>query len=111
MKRTFSKLFNKSTIENSPEADSKIKQLFEKSATLPSKTKEKISSHIREKAIKRAKERIESVGKETDEFTPEELETIVHDEEQRIYSEIKTLGLKAALAALGVDLVLDLLTL
>ncbi len=59
---------------------------------------------VREKAISRAQTRILLAGKKTDEFSEEELEVIVKEEEDKINSNIKEKGLLAVLAALGYGL-------
>jgi hypothetical protein len=63
----------------------------------------KIKSAIRDKAIDRAKTRIVLMQKKPEEFSPEELEVIVHEEESNIYSAIKEKGLLAILAVLGLN--------
>ena len=63
----------------------------------------KIKSAIRDKAIDRAKTRIVLMQKKPEEFSPEELEVIVHEEESKIYSAIKEKGLLAILAVLGLN--------
>ena len=61
-------------------------------------------SAIREKAISRAQTRILLAGRQSSEFTEEELETIVKEEEDKLYNTIKEKGLLAALALLGINL-------
>jgi len=50
---------------------------------------------VREKAIGRAQTRILLAGKKADEFSEEELEVIVKEEEDKINSNIKEKGLLA----------------
>lgn len=58
---------------------------------------------FREKAIKRAKTRILIAGKKPEDFAPEDLEVVVHEEEEKIKSEVKEKGLLAVLALLGIS--------
>lgn len=58
---------------------------------------------IREKAIARAKTRIVLAKRAPEDFTPDELEVIVQEEEAKIYSSIKEKGLLAVLAILGLN--------
>lgn len=64
----------------------------------------KVKQAIRDKAIARAKTRIVLAQKQPDDFTPEELEVIVQEEEAAIYSGIKEKGLLAILAVLGINI-------
>lgn len=59
---------------------------------------------IREKAISRAQTRILLAGRQSSEFSEDELETIVKEEEDKLYSTIREKGLLAALALLGINL-------
>jgi len=61
-------------------------------------------SVIREKAISRAQTRILLAGRQSSEFSESELETIVKEEEDKLYNTIKEKGLLAALALLGINL-------
>lgn len=61
-------------------------------------------SAIREKAISRAQTRILLAGRQSSEFSEDELETIVKEEEDKLYNTIKEKGLLAALALLGINL-------
>ncbi|MEM0912846.1 MAG: hypothetical protein AAGJ37_17865 [Pseudomonadota bacterium] len=63
----------------------------------------KFKSAIREKAIGRAKTRIVLAKRKPEDFTPDELEVIVQEEEAKIYSSIKEKGLLAVLAILGIN--------
>lgn len=58
---------------------------------------------IREKAISRAKTRIIIAGRTPEEFSQEDLEVVVQEEEHKIKSDIKSKGLLAVLALLGVS--------
>ena len=57
---------------------------------------------IREKAIKQAKTRIVLAGKKPEDFSVEDLEVIVKEEEDNIISQFKEKGVIAALAFLGI---------
>ncbi|MFW8589200.1 hypothetical protein ACOI22_00165 [Glaciecola sp. 2405UD65-10] len=63
----------------------------------------KVKSAIREKAISRAKTRIVLAQKSPDDFSAEELEVIVQEEEAQIYANIREKGLLAVLAVLGLN--------
>ena len=56
---------------------------------------------LREKAISRAQTRILLAGRKVDDFSEEELEIIVREEEDKIVSDIRSKGLLAVLAAFG----------
>jgi len=60
-------------------------------------------SAIREKAISRAQTRILLAGRQSSQFSEDELETIVKEEEDKLYSTIKEKGLLAALALFGIN--------
>lgn len=62
------------------------------------------NSALREKAIKRAQTRIILAGRKPEDFAPDDLEIIVHEEEEKIQSAIKEKGLLAVLALLGISL-------
>ena len=61
-------------------------------------------SAIREKAIQRAETRIVLAGRRPEDFSPEDLEVVVHEEESKIKSQIKEKGVMAVLALLGLSL-------
>ena len=63
----------------------------------------KYSGYIREKAIDRARTRIIVAGNDPRNFTPEDLEIVVKEEEDKIKQSIKEKGLLAVLAALGLN--------
>lgn len=67
------------------------------------KLSSKVKSAIREKAIGRAKTRIIIAQKRPEDFSPQELEVIVQEEESQIYSSIREKGLLAVLAVLGLN--------
>lgn len=58
---------------------------------------------LREKAIKRAETRIILAGKTPEDFSADDLEVIVREEEDKIKSDIKSKGLFAVLALLGLN--------
>ena len=63
----------------------------------------KYQSVIREKAISRARTRIVIAGGSPANFSEEDLEVIVREEEDKIKSSIKEKGLMAVLALLGLN--------
>ena len=65
--------------------------------------KDKINLKIREKAILATKARLAENHKTFDDFSDEELEIIIQDEERKIIDGLKTKSLVAALAVLGLD--------
>lgn len=65
--------------------------------------KELISLKIREKAIIATKARLVENHKTFDDFTDEELEIVIADEERKIIDDLKTKSLAVALAALGIN--------
>lgn len=67
----------------------------------PKKLKNKIREKIRDKAISRTETRVLLAGRKVNEFSEEDLEIIVREEEDKIYSSIKGKGLLAILAVLG----------
>jgi phosphopantothenate synthetase len=69
-----------------------------------SKVNSKFKQTIREKAIKRAETRIVLAKKKPQDFTEDELEVIVQEEESKIYSTIKEKGVFAVLAVLGIGI-------
>ena len=60
-------------------------------------------SIIRNKAIERAKTRVILAGRAPEDFSPDDLEVVVSEEEQKIKSEIRDKGLLAVLALLGLS--------
>lgn len=61
----------------------------------------RIKKSIREKAISRSETRILLAGRKVEEFSEDELEVIVREEEDKIHSSIRNKSLLAALAVLG----------
>ncbi|GLR72012.1 hypothetical protein [Agaribacter marinus] len=64
----------------------------------------KFKRAIRDKAIGRAKTRIIIAKSKPEDFSAEELEVIVQEEESKIYSSIREKGLLAVLAVLGINI-------
>ena len=69
----------------------------------PSRLKSRIRQKIRNKAISRAETRILLVGRKPQDFTADELEVIVAEEEEKLVSSIRSKGLLAVLAVLGLS--------
>ncbi len=65
--------------------------------------KDKINLKIREKAILATKARLAENHKTFEDFTDEELEVIIGDEERKIIEDLKTKSLVGSLAILGLD--------
>ncbi len=65
--------------------------------------KDMINLKIREKAILATKARLVENHKTFDDFSDEELEVIIADEERKIIDDLKTKSLVVALAALGLN--------
>ncbi|MDP8051727.1 hypothetical protein QJU23_04720 [Pasteurella atlantica] len=66
--------------------------------------KEKIAKKIREKAIIATKARIAERNKTFDDYSDDELEIIIADEERKITEDLKSKSLVVALAALGLNI-------
>ncbi len=64
---------------------------------------DKYRSKIREKAITQAKARIALSNKRLEDFTEEELEIVVRDEEDKVKSTLKQSGVVALLITLGLS--------
>ena len=58
-------------------------------------------TRLRDKAIKNAKVRIALVGKEVGDYTQDQLEIIVKDEEEKLLGKLKQSGLAVVLVGLG----------
>lgn len=65
--------------------------------------KEAIGKKIRKRAILSTKARLAERNKSFEDYTDEELEIIISDEERKIKDDLKTKSLVAALAILGLD--------
>lgn len=66
--------------------------------------KSKIAEKIRDKAIQRANTRIILAGKTAGEFSEEQLEVIVREEEDKIKGNAKERGMMVLAAMLGLSL-------
>ena len=58
-------------------------------------------SRLRDKAIKNAKVRIALAGKEVSDYTQDQLEIIVNDEEEKLVGKLKQSGFGVVLVGLG----------
>lgn len=67
------------------------------------KLKEAVNFKIREKAILSTKARLIENHKSFDDYSDDELEIIIADEERKIVEDLKTKSLALALAALGLN--------
>lgn len=67
----------------------------------PKAIAEKFGEKIRNEAISRTETRLLIAGRKIEEFTEEELEIIVKEEEDKLYSDIKSKGILAVLAVFG----------
>jgi hypothetical protein len=95
LKRNSSKILNI--------ASENITKAFDYPAIKSKKLKDAISKKIREKAILSTKARLAEHHKTFDDYSDEELEIIISNEEQKIKDDLKTKSLVAALAVLGLD--------
>ncbi|HJE03693.1 MAG TPA: hypothetical protein K8U92_07435 [Aliarcobacter thereius] len=82
---------------------SKSKELFDYPKIKSNQLKDKINLKIREKAIIATKARLVENHKTFDDFSDEDLEIIIADEERKIVDDLKTKSLVVALAALGIN--------
>lgn len=64
----------------------------------------RVRSAIRERAISNAKVRILLSERRLEDFSEDELEIVVAEEERKLYSAVKEKGLLAVLALLGINL-------
>lgn len=65
------------------------------------KIPQRYKSALREKAIKRAETRIILAGRTVEDFSPQDLEIVVQEEEEKLKSDMKEKGVLAVLALLG----------
>lgn len=63
-----------------------------------------VAKRIRIKAIQKTKARLAIHHQTLEDYTEEELEIIIEDEERKIISQLKTTSLLAALSLLGISL-------
>ena len=66
-------------------------------------TQKRVSGRLREKAIARAETRILLAGRKPADFSPDELEIVVQEEEAEVKGELKEKGVLALLALLGLS--------
>ncbi|TLP40841.1 hypothetical protein [Arcobacter arenosus] len=78
-------------------------KLFDYPSLKGRELKAAVKNKIREKAILRTKARLAEHHKTFDDYTDEELEIIIVDEENKIKDDLKTKSLIGALAILGLD--------
>ncbi len=67
------------------------------------KLKDAVNSKIRENAILATRARLAQMHKTFDDYSDEEIEIIVADEERKIIDDLKTKSLVVALTALGLN--------
>ena len=84
-------------------ASENITKAFDYPAIKGKELKEAVQKKIREKAILSTKARLAEHHKTFDDYSDEELETIILDEERKIKDDLKTKSLVGALAILGLD--------
>lgn len=78
-------------------------RLFDYPKIKSEQLKDAINSKIREKAILATKARLVENHKSFDDYSDEQLEIIIADEERKIIDDLKTKSLVVALAALGLN--------
>lgn len=84
-------------------ASENVTKAFDYPAIKGKELKEAVRLKIREKAILSAKARLAENHKTFDDYSDEELEIIILDEENKIKDDLKTKSLVGALAILGLD--------
>ena len=67
------------------------------------KLKDAVNSKIREKAVLATKARLAEKHKTFNDYSDEQLEVIIADEERKVIDDLKTKSLVVALAALGLN--------
>ena len=72
-----------------------------KIGNLKNKVVDKYRSKIRERAITQAKAQIALAGRKVEDYSEEDLEIIVLNEEEKVKNSMKTTGLVVILVALG----------
>lgn len=80
-----------------------VTKAFDYPAIKGKELKEAVKLKIREKAILSTKARLAENHKSFDDYSDEELEIIILDEENKIKDDLKTKSLVGALAILGLD--------
>ena len=84
-------------------ASENVTKAFDYPGIKGKEVKDAIKLKIREKAILSTKARLAEHHKTFDDYTDEELEIIISDEENKIKDDLKTKSLVGALAILGLD--------
>ncbi len=84
-------------------ASENVTKAFDYPAIKSKELKDGIKNKIREKAILSTKARLAEHHKTFDDYSDEELEIIIADEETKIKDDLKTKSLVGALAILGLD--------
>lgn len=84
-------------------ASENVTKAFDYPSIKGKELKNAIKKKIREKAILSTKARLAEHHKTFDDYTDEELEIIIADEETKIKDDLKTKSLVGALAILGLD--------
>ncbi|WP_321314409.1 hypothetical protein [Halarcobacter sp.] len=84
-------------------ASENVTKAFDYPSLKGKELKKSIKNKIREKAILSTKARLAEHHKTFDDYTDEELEIIIADEENKIKDDLKTKSLVGALALLGLD--------
>ena len=84
-------------------ASENITKAFDYPSIKGKELKQAVKNKIREKAILSTKARLAEHHKSFDDYSDEELEIIISDEERKIKEDLKTKSLVAALAILGLD--------
>ncbi len=84
-------------------ASENVNKAFDYPAIKSKELKNGIKRKIREKAILSTKARLAEHHKSFDDYSDEELEIIILDEENKIKDDLKTKSLVGALAIIGLD--------
>lgn len=84
-------------------ASENVTKVFDYPAIKSRELRDVIKNKIREKAILSTKARLAEHHKTFEDYTDEELEIIISDEETKIKDDLKTKTLVGALAILGLD--------
>ncbi|RXJ67629.1 hypothetical protein CRV08_09675 [Halarcobacter ebronensis] len=84
-------------------ASENITKAFDYPSIKGKELKQAVKKKIREKAVLSTKARLAEHHKRFDDYSDEELEIIILDEERKIKDDLKTKSLVASLAILGLD--------
>ncbi|MFV0561890.1 hypothetical protein [Malaciobacter mytili] len=84
-------------------ASKNVSKAFDYPSLKSKELKEAIAKKIRQRAILSTKARLAERNKSFEDYSDEELEIIISDEERKIKDDLKTKSLVAALAILGLD--------